>query len=238
MLATFVFLLVTILITLRMEKEYELPKLRVEVENLRAEVKKLQGDNNRLVSELGDMVGMSTESQMTQVLSMAGLDDGSGRHDFDLFVKGLEKIPGEDLHILVDATGSMHGVATFLIPVLRVIVIRSKKDLVAVTWFSDGNSETYTGTMGEMFDLLMQGAPFIGSNETIGKAFKYAVKHADTPGAYLLIGDEPSDDRIYYESIPAPVFTLPLGRSDSSTLWEYERLAKKTDGLMLHVNFR
>ena len=84
----------------------------------------------------------------------------------------------------------------------------------------------------------MQGAPFIGSNETIGKAFKYAAKHADAPGAYLLIGDEPSDDRIFYRSIPAPVFTLPLGRSDSSTMWEYEKLAKETDGLMLHVNFR
>lgn len=238
MLATFIFLLVTILITSRLATEYQLPKLKKEVEELREQLSKSQSDTDRLQVSLDNMANMSTEAQMDRALEAVGLGQGQGRKDFDLFVEGLKDIPGRDLHLLVDATGSMHGVSTFLIPVLRVIVIRSGKHLDAVTWFSSGKAETYTGSMGEMFDQLMQGAPFIGANETIGDAFKQAAKNARTPGAYLLIGDEPSDDPIQYFNIPAPAFTLPLGRSTPTTIWQYQELANKTGGKMLHIDLR
>ena len=91
--------------------------------------------------------------------------------------------------------------------------------------------------MGEMFDKLMQGAPFVGSDETIGDAFKHAERNAKVPGAYMLVGDEPSDDKIAYLDIPAPVFTLPLGRTNPTTVWEYKTLADKTGGKMLHMEF-
>jgi len=238
MLATFIFLLVTILITSRMAEEYELPKLKKEVEELRKQLAKSNSDKDRLLGELDNMADMSTDAQMDQALDAVGLGRGQGRKDFDLFIEGLKDIPGKELHLLVDATGSMHGVSSFLIPVLRVIVIRSGKHLDAITWFSSGKAETYSGSMGEMFDKLMQGAPFVGADETIGDAFRQAENNARVPGAYLLIGDEPSDDRIFYYDIPAPVFTLPLGRSNPTTIWQYKELADKTGGKMLHLELR
>lgn len=238
MLATFIFLLVTILITSRMAKEHQLPRMKTEIQQLHEELEKSQRDKKRLLQELGDMAGMDTDTQMEHVLETAGLSTGQGRKDFDLFVKGLRDIPGKDLHLVVDATGSMHGVSTFLIPVLRVIVIRSQKHLDAITWFSDGKADTYTGSMGQMFDHLMQGAPFIGNDETIGDAFRRAAINAKAPGAYILIGDEPSDDRIMYLKIPAPVFTIPLGKLNPTTLWEYETLAKKTNGKILQMEIK
>ena len=72
--------------------------------------------------------------------------------------------------------------------------------------------------------MLMAGAPFAGNEETIGRAFKVAAESAKPPGAYLLIGDEPSTDRIRYLEIPAPVFTLPIGKSNPEATWEYCRL--------------
>ena len=238
MLATFIFLLVTILITSRMAEEYELPKLKKEVEELRQQLARSNSDKNRLLGELDNMANMSTDAQMDRALDAVGLGRGQGRKDFDLFIEGLKDIPGKELHLLVDATGSMHGVSSFLIPVLRVIVIRSGKHLDAITWFSSGKAETYTGSMGEMFDKLMQGAPFVGADETIGDAFRQAERNARIPGAYLLIGDEPSDDRIYYYDIPAPAFTLPLGRSNPTTIWQYKELADRTGGKMLHLELR
>ncbi|HHH35739.1 MAG TPA: hypothetical protein ENK48_02790 [Gammaproteobacteria bacterium] len=238
MLATFIFLLVTILITSRMAQEYQLPKLKEEVARLRSELQASSREKARLTQELGDMAGMATETQIQRVLRVANLDQGKGRKDFEIFIQGLKDIPGRDLHLIVDATGSMHGVSTFLIPILRVIVVRSGKHLDAITWFSDGKAETYTGSMGEMFDQLMNGAPFIGANETIGDALHKAAAQARTPGAYLLLGDEPSDDRIFYLDVPAPVFTLPIGRKNPSTLWEYQTLADRTGGKMLHLDFR
>jgi hypothetical protein len=238
MLATFIFLLVTILITSRMAEEYQLPRLKQEVEDLRQQLSQSQHEKEHLLGSLDDMANMSTNVQMDRALNAVGLGQGQGRKDFDLFVQGLQDLPGKELHLLVDATGSMHGITTFLIPVLRVIVIRSGKHLDAITWFSGGKAETYSGSMGEMFDQLMQGAPFIGSNETIGDAFKQAARNARTPGAYLLIGDEPSDDRIYYHDIPAPAFTLPLGRSNPTTLWQYQTLADQTGGKMLHIQLQ
>jgi hypothetical protein len=132
----------------------------------------------------------------------------------------------------------MHGVSAFLVPILRLIATRSGKDISALTWFSDNNIQTYTGTMGEMFDDFMKGAPFTGSNEYIGRAFSEAKDNAPRPGAYLLIGDEPSDDSVIYSDIPSPVFALPLGRSDPDTEWEYSNIAEKTGGKMLHIYFK
>jgi cell division protein FtsL len=234
MLATFVFLLVTILITSRVAERYQVPRLNRQVQDMQQQLDAAQAENDRLTSELGELAGMGTETQIEQILKAAGL----GKKDFDLFVQGLKDLPGEDVHLMVDATGSMHGAVTFLVPVLRAIVIRSGKMLSAITWFSDGHAETYSGTMGEMFDQLMQGAPFVGANETIGDAFIRASQNARAPGAYLLIGDEPSDDRIFFRSIPSPVFTLPIGKANPNTKWQYEELARKTGGKMLHLQFK
>jgi len=234
MLATFIFLLVTILITHRIAETYQVPKLKKELQASNEQLEKTLKDKERLLAELGDLLGMATETQIERVLESVSV----GKKDFELFIDGLKKIPGKDIHLIVDATGSMHGVATFLVPILRVMVIKSGKKLSAVTWFSDGETDTYVGTMGAMFDQLIQGAPFVGNNETIGQAFTKAVQSASLPGAYVLIGDEPSDDRIYYSDIPRPVFTLPLGLSDPNTTREYSSLAEKTGGLMLHLKFQ
>lgn len=238
MLATFIFLLVTILITARMAEEYQAPRLKDAIAHLQTELDKSQADRNRLKTNMDTLVSLSTNSQMEKALAAAGLSSGKDHKDFDVFVKGLRDLPGDSLHLLVDATGSMHGVSEFLIPVLRIIVIRSGKKLDALTWFSDGKADTYHGTMGAMFDRLMEGAPFIGANETIGYGFRYAAEHAPPPGAYLLIGDEPPTDKISYFNIPSPVFTLPLGRDNPDTNWHYQKLADKTGGKMLHLELK
>ena len=239
MLATFVFLLVTIMITSKLAEENQLPRLKASVAELQDRIKKTEAINQRLLNDIDTMANMSVESQMEASLEAVGLGKSSNRRkDFDLFVKGLKDLPGNSLHLMVDATGSMHGAATFLIPVLRVIVIRSGKRMDAITWFSDGTAATYQGTMGSMFDNLMSGAPFVGSEETIGRAFRYAASHAPVPDAYLLIGDEPSDDRIYYSDIPSPVFTIPIGNSNADTLFAYEKLAHETGGKMLQMIFQ
>jgi len=234
MLATFIFLLVTILITSRIAEQYQVPKLQKELSAALAKLKKSQGEKERLTTELGELMGTATDTQINKILQQASL----GKKDFDLFVKGLSDIPGKDIHLIIDATGSMHGAAVFLIPVLRAIVIRSGKTLSATTWFSDGEADTYFGSMGYIFDQLMQGAPFIGTNETIGRAFTKARQAAKAPGAYILIGDEPSDDVIYYSEIPSPVFALALGNSNPSTIREYTKLSEKTGGKLLHMKFQ
>lgn len=235
MLATFIFLLVTILLTSRMIQEFEVPKLKAEINELQNKLATAQLDANRYTSSLEEMIVSGNGSgAMDKLVETATF----GRKDFDLFIKGLKELPGEDLHLVIDASGSMHGLTSFLIPVLRAIVVRSQKHLSAITWFTDGEAETYTGTMGEMFDKLMSGAPFGGNRETIGQAFRVAERNAKAPGAYILVGDEPSDDAIYYSDIPSPVFTLPLGRSDPETNREYQSIADKTNGKMMHLDFR
>ncbi len=238
MLATFVFLLVTILITSRMSETYQAPKLQQAVKDLQQQLEKSESERQRLLGDLDNLAGMSTESQMQKALAAVGLASGKNHKDFDVFVKGLRDLPGDSLHLMVDATGSMPGASTLLIPVLRIIVIRSGKRLDALTWFSDHRAETYQGSMGEMLDQLITGAPFIGAEETIGHAFKYAQKNASTPSAYLLIGDEPPSDNIVYFNIPSPVFTLPIGRDNPDTNWHYKTLAEKTGGKMLHMEFQ
>jgi len=239
MLATFVFLLVTILITSRMAEQYQIPRMKKDIASLQKALKAAKGRNESLLGNMDNVVTMTADSQMEQILSEVGMNrNNSKRKDFDLFVKGLTDLPGKTVHLMVDATGSMHGVTTFIIPVLRIIVIRSGKKLDAITWFSDGNAETYTGSMGNMFDRLMAGAPFIGSEETIGLGFTHAAKSAPKPGAYIIIGDEPSADKIHYFHIPSPVFTIPLGQSNPDTNWAYQKLADETGGKMLQLEFK
>ena len=239
MLATFVFLIVTILITSKLAEQNQIPTPKANVKDLQTKLNSAQAVNHRLLGDMDKMLNMTVQSQMEQSLEAVGLGKSSkNRKDFDLFVKGLQDLPGATLHLMVDGTGSMHDVTTFLIPVLRVIVVRSGKELTAITWFSDSNSETYTGTMGSMFDNLMAGAPFVGSEETIGKAFRHAARNAPAPGAYLLIGDEPSSDRIHYTDIPSPVFTIPIGKENPETHWAYQTLADKTKGKMLQIELK
>ncbi len=238
MLATFIFLMVTILLSSRASQQYEVPRLKEELASMQQQLDQAKKDRGRALEELGTLAYMNVDSQMEKILASAGLANGKGRKDFEVFVKGLQAMPGNSLHIIVDATGSMHGITTFLIPVLRVIIVRSGKHLDAITWFSDERARTYKGSMGEVLDKLMHGAPFLGDNETIGDAFKHAADNAPKPGAYLLIGDEPSDDRIYYNQIPSPVFTLPMGRKYSELLWEYQKLSDKTGGKMLTLTFK
>jgi hypothetical protein len=238
MLATFIFLLVTILITSRMADRYQTPRLKKAVAELETKLAKAERERSRLMANMDALAGISTETQMNRALAAAGLASGNQHKDFDLFVEGLRELPGDSLHLLIDATGSMHGASEFLVPVLRIIVIRSGKRLDALTWFSDGKADTYRGTLGTMLDRLMEGAPFVGSNETIGHAFRYAANHAPKPSAYLLIGDEPPTDRISYFNIPSPVFTLPLGRDNPDTNWHYQRLADETGGKMLHLELK
>ena len=233
-LGTFIFLFVTIVVTSKLTEMTEIPHLKENIATLEDQLKASQADKKRLKEEMEKIVNSDPESQTQTILDAVGV----GRKDFDLFIDGLKDVPGKDLHLVVDATGSMHGISGFLVPILRLIANRSGKDVSALTWFSDNNIQTYSGTMGEMFDDFMQGAPFTGSNEYIGRAFSEAVDNAPRPGAYLLIGDEPSDDTIMYNDIPSPVFALPLGRSDPDTEWAYGNIATKTGGKMLHLLFK
>jgi len=233
-LGTFIFLFVTIVIASRISQRNEIPQLKKQVAMLEEQLKLSQRGKDRLKNDLEKVVTTDPETQVNAILESAG----ANRKDFELFIQGLKEIPGKDIHLIVDGTGSMHGVSGFIIPILRLIVNRADKQLSAITWFSDDRFQTYTGTMGDMFDNLIQGAPFTGSQENIGRAFRAAQTDAPRPGAYLLIGDEPSDDAIMYSEIPSPVFTLPLGRSDPDTEWDYGILADKTGGKKLHLEFR
>jgi hypothetical protein len=233
-LGTFIFLFVTIVITSQISQRNEIPQLKKQVSKLEEQLKLSQSDKDRLKNDLEKVVATDPEAQIKTILESAG----ANRKDFELFIQGLREIPGKDIHLIVDGTGSMHGISGFLIPILRLIINRADKQLSAITWFSDDRFQTYTGTMGEMFDNLMRGAPFTGSLENIGRAFVFAENDAPRPGAYLLIGDEPSDDAINYSDIPSPVFTLPLGRSDPDTERDYGILADKTGGKKLHLEFR
>ena len=156
MLTTFIFLLVTIMITSKLAEDNQLPKLKSDVAQLQKALNKAKQNNQRLLGNMNSLIAMTPESQMEQALSAVSMGKSDrNRKDLDVFLKGLKNLPGTTLHLIIDATGSMHGVTTFIVPVLRVIVIRSGKKLDAITWFSDNRSETYRGTMGEMFDHLL-----------------------------------------------------------------------------------
>lgn len=233
-LGLIIFLFAIIVMTMQLPQNNEVAKLKEELAKLQEQLQASQADKAQLKKDMDKVVvtdpGKATES----ILQSAQV----GRKDFDLFIEGLKQLPGKDLHLVIDATGSMHGVSGFLIPILRLIVARSGKNIPALTWFSDNHYTTYTGTLGEMFDQLVRGAPFAGNVENIGHALQAAAHNAPVPGAYLLIGDESSDDTIKYTEIPSPVFTLPLGRNDQDTQREYRTLAEKTHGKMLQLDFK
>jgi len=233
-LGTFIFLFVTIIITTQISERNQIPQLKKELAALQEQLKLSQAARERFKKDLEKIIVTDLETQTQTILESAGVN----HKDFELFIEGLKDIPGKNLHLVIDATGSMHGVSAFLVPILRLIVSRANKQVSAITWFSDNRFQTYSGTMGDMFDHLMQGAPFTGNMEYIGRAFTTAEEEAPRPGAYLLIGDEPSDDTIHYSDIPSPVFTLPFGRSDPDTERDYGILAEKTGGKMLHLDLK
>jgi hypothetical protein len=237
MLAAFIFLFALILVNAQLQGGGKSELDRQEVEALREKLAQSEERNQQLQEEMSELAGKDVKEQMDKVLDSAGLSKGKGKRDFDLFIKGLKDLPGNELHLVVDATGSMHGVTTFLIPVLRVIAIRSGKHLSGVSWYADRKTGTFNGSMGAMFDNLMQSAPFVGADETVGHAFREIAKNAPIPSAYLLIGDEPPTDSVGYHEIPAPVFTLPLGINDSNTIFAYKTIAEQTGGRMLKLNF-
>ncbi len=237
LLAAFIFLFALMLILFRIEGGD--PQATREYARVKKELARTKAELARLNRELEQLAKADVAMQMDRVLAQAGLAKGEGRKDFELFVEGLRRLPGHTLHMVVDATGSMHGVTAFLIPVLRVIAIRSGKEITAISWFADGRTGTYQGTMAEMFDALMKNAPFVGADETIGHAFREIAEAAPVPSAYLLIGDEPPTDTVHYAEIPAPVFALPLGsKNDAPTRLAYERIARETGGRMLVLRFR
>jgi len=238
MLAAFIFLFSMFLLVSKAQDSGESMKTKAQIEGLEKELAAAKARNLELLQEMNNVVGTDSQEQMNKVLTAAGLGQGQGRKDFEMMIEGLRSLPGKDLHLVIDATGSMHGVTAFLIPVLRVIAIRSGKHLSGITWYADNRLGTYSGTMGEMFDYLMQSAPFIGNEETIGHTFDVLTKVAHIPSAYMLIGDEPSTDKIHYHAIQAPVFTLPLGNSDTSTKVQFQKIADISGGRMLELKFR
>ncbi len=237
MLAAFIFLFALILINAQLQGGGDSVQKTHDVENLQEQLAQAEQRNRQLQEEMNDLAGKGVKEQMDKILASVGLSKGQGKRDFDVFIQGLKSIPGKELHLIVDATGSMHGVTTFLVPVLRVIAIRSGKHLSAVTWYADRKVGTFSGSMGAMFDNLMQKAPFIGVDETIGYTFQKIAKDSPVPDAYMLIGDEPPTDTVYYHSIPAPVFTLPLGMNDADTIFAYNAIAEGTGGKMLKLQF-
>jgi len=237
MLAAFIFLFAMFLMVAKAQDSGESLKTKQQVARLEAELAAAKQRNADILQEMDSLVGSSTEQQINKVLASAGFGKGQGRKDFEMMIQGLRSLPGKNLHLIIDATGSMHGVTAFLIPVLRVIAIRSGKHLSAITWYADNRVGTYSGTMGQMFDYLMQSAPFIGNEETIGHTFDVLAKEASIPGAYMLIGDEPPTDKVHYHAIQAPVFTLPLGNSDASTKVSFQKIADISGGRMLELKF-
>jgi len=237
MLAAFIFLFALILVNAQLQGGGKSELDSQEVERLQEKLAETEQRNRQLQEEMNELASKDVKEQMDKVLASAGLSKGQGKRDFDLFIEGLKNLPGNELHLVVDATGSMHGVTTFLIPVLRVIAIRSGKHVSAVSWYADRRTGTYTGSMGAMFDNLMQNAPFVGADETVGHAFREIARTSPLPSAYMLIGDEPPTDEVGYHEIPAPVFTLPLGLNDSGTIFAYKTLAEQTGGKMLKLKF-
>lgn len=234
MLVIFIFLFTIMVITARLSGGSQSSTIKNQVKELQQQLASAETDKKSLEKNMEEIITSSEESHLEKIIETSTF----GRKDFDLFIKGLQELPGEDLHLVIDASGSMHGLASFLVPVLRLIVTKSGKRLSAITWFSDNKADTYIGSMGEMFDKLMRGAPFYGSVESVGHGFRAAAKNAPPPGAYLLVGDEPANDTVYYDRIPSPVFTLPLGRSNEATNMSYGTIAKKTGGKMLHLDFK
>jgi len=234
MLAAFVFMFALVLIYSQGMSSGNSKETMKQVEKLKSSLASANARNVQLQDELNQVAGNDVQQQIARVLNSAGIGKGKGKRDFDLFISGLKNIPGHDLHMVVDATGSMHGVTAFLIPVLRVIALRSGKHISAVSWYADRRVGTFHGSTGAMFDQLLQNAPFVGSDETIGHTFE-VLRGQKQPGAYMLIGDEPPTDKVHYQNIPVPVFTLPLAINDSDTEVSFQNIADFTGGKMLKL---
>ena len=123
-LGTFVFLFVTIVITSKLTEITEIPMLKEKIAQLENQVKSSQAAKDRYKLDMQKILTEDPETRDQTILDAAGV----GRKDFDLFIEGLRNIPGKDLHLVVDATGSMHGVSGFLVPILRLIATRTSSD--------------------------------------------------------------------------------------------------------------
>lgn len=197
-----------------------------ETETLRREVQRLQAELKKGIPPL-------PESYVDQARQSFGL----GKHDLDLFIDGLRHLPGKDLHLVVDATGSMHSVKFLLRVLLMAIVTKSGKDITGLTWYANGQAKTYHGSQAQMFDMMFSGAPFSGDLETLKHGFDTAVANTRTPpSAFLVLGDEPSNDGLP-ATTPSPIFSMPIG-DDPQLLQEFEVLAEMNGGKMLKMRLQ
>ena len=104
-LGTFIFLFVTMVITSKMTEMNEIPLLKDQIAALESQLKESQADKNRFKKDMEKVLVTDQSSRAQMILDAVGV----GRKDFDIFIQGLKDIPGKDLHLIVDATGSMHG---------------------------------------------------------------------------------------------------------------------------------
>ncbi|MDH5378304.1 MAG: hypothetical protein OEX00_08280, partial [Gammaproteobacteria bacterium] len=84
MLATFIFLMVTILLTSRTAQEYEVPKLKEEIENLKNQLAAAELEKSSLSNSLEEMAMSADSSAMDRIIQSTTF----GKKDFDLFIKG------------------------------------------------------------------------------------------------------------------------------------------------------
>ncbi len=63
---------------------------------LRREHLKTLHAEQRLMNSLDALAGMSADSQMEQALAAVGLASGKNHKDFDVFIKGLRELPGDE----------------------------------------------------------------------------------------------------------------------------------------------
>lgn len=202
-------------------------------QQLQAENQQLQQQIQQLQAELQKGVPPLPESYVAQARQSFGL----GKRDFDLFIEGLKHLPGKDLHLVVDATGSMHSIKFFLRVLLMAIVAKSGKDITGLTWYANGMAETYHGTQAQMFDKMFAGAPFNGDQETMKHGFDTAVANSrPPPSAFLVLGDEPSNDGLPVFS-PSPIFSMPIG-TDPRLLRDFQALADLNGGKMLKMKIQ
>ncbi len=209
----------------------------------RVQVSKLKKENASL--------SIVADNIVEDVLKNAGIDKG----DLDVFIKGLKDLPGDRLHLVLDATGSMNEKKPFLRIILAVIVAKSGKKLTGITWFAGEEVRGYNqhhqyitttknrvesayGTQKEMFDKLFEKAPFGGGIENVKQGLEDAAKADPLPTVYLLLGDEGSNDGLPASSL-VPIFTMPVQNVDPAVnkrlLQDYQALADLNGGMMLRT---
>src|SRR3569832_474311 len=119
-LGLIIFLFAIIVMTMQLPQNNEVVKLKEEMAKKQEQMQASQADKEQLKKDMDKVVvtdpGKATES----ILQSAQV----GRKDYKLFIEGLKQLPGKDLHLVIDATGSMHGVTGFFFFFLRLFVAR------------------------------------------------------------------------------------------------------------------